>query len=87
MIKGFRFRVGEFQQYDIWHRFDCPLFKFLALLDGEDNSLRYLCQTQVDSLLAVELPKNEFLLIFSGKESCRDCSEGPVIQSIKFEYV
>ncbi|XP_052697457.1 serine/threonine-protein kinase MRCK alpha-like isoform X3 [Crassostrea angulata] len=36
-----------------------------ALLDGEDNSLRYLCQTQVDSLLAVELPKNEFLLIFS----------------------
>ncbi|XP_078315965.1 serine/threonine-protein kinase MRCK alpha-like isoform X3 [Crassostrea virginica] len=36
-----------------------------ALLNAEDNSLRYLCQTQVDSLLAVELPKNEFLLIFS----------------------
>ncbi|XP_048738047.2 serine/threonine-protein kinase MRCK alpha-like isoform X4 [Ostrea edulis] len=36
-----------------------------ALLNVEDNSLRYLCQTQLDSLLAVELPKNEFLLIFS----------------------
>ncbi|XP_061167122.1 serine/threonine-protein kinase MRCK alpha-like isoform X2 [Saccostrea echinata] len=36
-----------------------------ALLNAEDNSLQYLCRTQNDSLLAVELPKNEFLLVFS----------------------
>lgn len=43
------------------------LIVHVALLNVEDNSLRYLCQTQLDSLLAVELPKNEFLLIFSGE--------------------
>ncbi|KAK3093861.1 hypothetical protein FSP39_021152 [Pinctada imbricata] len=37
----------------------------MTLVDSDDGSLRFITQTVLDSLLAVELPDREYLLVFS----------------------
>ena len=41
------------------------LFFSTALIQAENQSVGFLAFTQVDALCAVELPEDEFLLIFS----------------------
>jgi len=38
-----------------------------ALVNAEDHNLQFVIQTQLDSLQAVELSQEEYLLVFSGK--------------------
>ena len=37
-----------------------------ALVNTEDQSLRFLAQNPVDAMLAIELSPNEFMLLFNG---------------------
>lgn len=40
---------------------------FIGLVNTESAALSYLCHNPMDALIAVNLPNNEFLLVFSCK--------------------
>ena len=47
-------------------KYFCP--NISALLNAEDTSLHFVIKTQHDSLQAVELSQNEYLLVFNGEK-------------------